>query len=696
MGAARIGRNRMRSNDLRRETTIDRSRTSREWSDFEALEPRVVLASPTAEDVLFISMLNRARLDPFAEGERLDVNVRKGLTFDERQTLGATGPLAFSSTLLDSARAHTLDMGTSGYFSSIDLFGRTAGDRARDAGYDGTAESLLSQNVPGAATLFESMFADNGLRQVLLGAFDDFGPFNQFTEFGIGSWESTTVGADPSVIYQLLFGLRDVPINSFGERAGVAPTYLVGTTFDDVDGDEFYDLGEGIDGIRIDVRESGGSGAIVGTFVTDASGWYQIELGDGAYDVVFTDTATGNSITRGATISGQNVHLDARLVQLNGTPDVPDAPAQDSRLAGSYDSDGRLTIVSRAGDGVGRAYQQSLGLEGWALTGLEGALQGQTLIGELQTWYDSKDLRTYAAVASTDGVLLLTLTGGTWSARNLNDEIAGARVLEGDLVVFEDNSQTRHIGGLDRRGDFVLFVQSRETDVQGNFEWTFRHVARDDLRARGAEMPTFQVGSLTSFVTSWNALNIAGLDTEGQVRTIWTADNVDGWVTSNLSAQTGAPRSEGALSVFLTSWNAINIAGVNAEGEIQVTWWIPGFQGWRLTNLTEQFDGPTVRPESLTSYVLPWGGLNVGGVNSGGKAVVFYWWVPGGQGWRTTRLTDLVTDPELPATWRTCAAGPGGRVNLISTTAEGDVYRLYWQPGDRWDGQNISELFEGA
>ena len=95
------------------------------------------------------------------------------------------------------------------------------------------------------------------------------------------------------------------------------------------------------------------------------------------------------------------------------------------------------------------------------------------------------------------------------------------------------------------------------------------------------------VGPIISYVTDWNGLNIAGLDASGNIQSIWWAPGMDLWRTDNLSAITGASPIAGGLTCYLTSWGGINLAGVDASGDVTVSWWVPSFGGnWVSTNLT--------------------------------------------------------------------------------------------------------------
>lgn len=123
-------------------------------------------------------------------------------------------------------------------------------------------------------------------------------------------------------------------------------------------------------------------------------------------------------------------------------------------------------------------------------------------------------------------------------------------------------------------------------------------------------------------------------------------------------------------------------------GEVVVAWWVPGAE-WANSNLTDLFSGPAMRAGSLSSYVTPWGGLNVAGLDHRGELTV-YWWAPGLNDWVISPLSELLTGDEPPAGRVTGISTPTGQINLFGATGGGDVVRYYWQPEAVWQAENVS------
>ncbi|MCW5776891.1 MAG: peptidylprolyl isomerase [Phycisphaeraceae bacterium] len=360
---------------------------------------------------------------------------------------------------------------------------------------------------------------------------------------------------------------------------------------------------------------------------------------------------------------------------------------------GSADSFDRATIGILNQFGGATVFRQNADGTGWSVTdlGLKTQNTGQT--GELVSWVDPKDSRTYAAAPSAEGIRLYTNSGeGVWSARNLNGEIAGSGLIVSSLTSFITRDGLVMLAGQSATGDLLLFSQTGGIDGQGNLAWSFRNVSASDLAPQGLATPAF-VSDLVSYVTSWNGLNIAGLDASGAIHAVWWAPGLERWTVSNLSAITGAPALFGGLTPYLTSWGGINLAGINAQGDVTTTWWVPEFEGeWVQSNLSQLFDGPGLEPGSLASYVTPWGGLNVVGRRSDGHTVV-YWWAPGiaDDRWAVTAISDFIDGAPLFSGRVAGIASPAGTISLVGASADNELLRYWWQPGGEWQAENVSQ-----
>ncbi len=349
-----------------------------------------------------------------------------------------------------------------------------------------------------------------------------------------------------------------------------------------------------------------------------------------------------------------------------------------------------ITTVNTLGNPV--VLQQQAGATTWTGSDLQAKTNSPPVIGEVVSWVDPKDGRNYAAARTTAGLGLFTnTTGSTWTFRNLTTELTSAPVITGDVTVFTSVDGLVSIAGTAASGDLIRYLQTGAA-TSGNYAWTAVNLA-DDLRSQSLTVPHF-AGRITSFVTSWNALNVVGLDASGQIQAIWFHQSLAAgkWTTNNLSAQTGAPTLSGGLTVWLTSWNAINIGGTDASGKLSVTWWLPEFgPDWRTTNMTDLIGGPQLQADSVSSFVTPWGAMNIAGREADGTISV-YWWEPVGNIWQIARISQAIPNA-TPMTGPLVGLTTNGTftINLLSTSDAGDVIRYWWSVGTGvWAEQNLT------
>ena len=369
-------------------------------------------------------------------------------------------------------------------------------------------------------------------------------------------------------------------------------------------------------------------------------------------------------------------------------------------VSGVQGADGRYYVGARNSDNRPLLYRQiDPGSGAWDVRDLQAATGSPTLIGDVVFFVDDKDSLLYAASVSADGLLLFVLRDGTWSFRNLSAEAGLTDTLTGQLTVFTDTTDIGHIAVIADSGNLLLFAQTGDVNPDGGFLWSVADLSAEHLAPQGMSTPGF-VGRITSYVTSWNARNIVGVDASGRLHTVWIAD-VEGftlWRTDDLSAITGAPTITGGLTIYLTSWDGINIAGTNGSGSVLVTWWVPQFGGdWEVSNLTDLFSGPRLVSGSLTSYVTPWGGLNVAGVGPDGDLVI-YWWVPQFEGeWVVSSFDEVLPadSPRPDGGGLSGYAASDGRLNVFGQSADREVIRYHWEPStDVWTPENLTGVAE--
>jgi hypothetical protein len=326
----------------------------------QGLETRFLLAStdpfaPTAGEQYMLELINRARANPAAEGQRLVAIAKTDPVIQAAtrnwdlnrflQVIGGYGPLpplAFNTSLIEAARDHDTAMlaantqshSTTGYLNNPQVATADDGQAYYPTGATGwaTGENIFaySSNVNGSGDqayvdYFETAFLldwgnpDFGhLKNLLAPGPAAPGSSYPFSEIGIGLLTGVTPTNPPASNNPIAAnrGLNVGPAlvtQEFGWRNGNA--LLTGVVYRDGDGNNFYTPGEGIGSVVIQAVGQQGQG-IFRTQTWD-SGGYSLALPPGTYQVV----ATGNlPAPRSSTITiGQdNVQWDAQLPATDG------------------------------------------------------------------------------------------------------------------------------------------------------------------------------------------------------------------------------------------------------------------------------------------------------------------------------------------------------------------------------------------
>ncbi len=239
-------------------------------------QPIYSFGNPTADEQLYIELMNRARANPAAEGVRLaaitdpaivnpytQFNVDLAMMQAEFAALSPLPPLAPNAALTVAARGHSqwmLANQTQAHNQTNPA--NTPWDRMEAAGY--VDWSTLGENVYARAKSVEyghagfevdwggngpgGMQADRGHRVSIHS--------EDFKEVGVGVVHGTNGTIGPQLVTQ-----------DFGEPWD-DQSFGTGVAFYDLNGNGFYDLGEGIAGLTVNV-----SGASQSCLTADGGGW---------------------------------------------------------------------------------------------------------------------------------------------------------------------------------------------------------------------------------------------------------------------------------------------------------------------------------------------------------------------------------------------------------------------------------------
>lgn len=214
----------------------------------------------------------------------------------ERAKVGAQ-PLAFDNDLSEAAEGHDQWMLATDIFSHTGSGGSSPTTRMKNAGYVLSGSWATGENIAWATTRAPTGYSDevkllhtnlmnsSGHRANILNP--------NFREVGLGFEVGDYKGRSSAFVTE-----------DFGKTG--SDLFLTGVAFDDMDGDRFYDPGEGMGAITITAKNAAGQ-----TFktTTSAAGGYDLVLKPGTYTVTFSGTNIATS-TKTVTIGTKNVKVD--------------------------------------------------------------------------------------------------------------------------------------------------------------------------------------------------------------------------------------------------------------------------------------------------------------------------------------------------------------------------------------------------
>ncbi len=271
---------------------------------FSAAAPAQIpyaFGNPTAEEQLYIELINRARANPAAEGQRLagttDPSVLSAYSFfgvdlammqAEFNALPAQPPLAPNEALTNAARGHTDWLFANKQQTHVQSNPtKTLADRLNEAGYpySNAGENVYSyaNSVWYGHAGFQVDWGDGGTGGMQAGRGHRMSIHSgTFQEIGVGVVIGTNTPVGPQLVTQ-----------DFGRRSGMMPRGT-GVAYYDLNGNNFYDLGEGIAGLTVSV-----DGSDYNCTTAQGGGW-----------VVPTPSATA---TRAVTFSGLNINQSLQV-----------------------------------------------------------------------------------------------------------------------------------------------------------------------------------------------------------------------------------------------------------------------------------------------------------------------------------------------------------------------------------------------
>jgi hypothetical protein len=329
------------------------------------------IGDPTYEEQLYLELINRARANPILEGVRLatttDSNVLGAyvsfgvnLVLMQAQfaLIQPAPPLSMNLVLSSAARAHSQNMLQNNY-------------QGHD-GPDGSLVTRLQSYTSGANgwSLGENVYAYSKLVFYGHAGFEvDWGGIiatggmqsppghrinihsAQFREVGIGvvlGSNGGSGGVGPQLVTQ-----------DFGSRGDLQP-FITGVVYRDLNGNGFYDSGEGLGGVTVNV--TGASSYAV----TANSGGYSVPVsGDGSYVVIFSGGSVVTNQKNVSVAGGQNVKAD--YIATGFTSPTPSPTASPSASPGATPANSLGNISTRSMVGTG----ENVLIGGFIVTGTQ-------------------------------------------------------------------------------------------------------------------------------------------------------------------------------------------------------------------------------------------------------------------------------------------------------------------------------------
>jgi Cysteine-rich secretory protein family len=259
-----------------------------------------LVKQPSAQEVLVMELVNRARANPEAEAVRYGIGLNDGIS-GTAISAAPKPPLAHNLVLMDAARAHSQWMLDADIFSHTGINSSTPHTRMSAAGYLFTGSWMSGENIAWGGTTAASINLTSYALQHHAGLFKSPGHrLNileaNFRELGIGQQQGAFVSDGTSYLASIL-------TQNFA-RSG-ENYYVTGVIYNDLNGNAFYDVGEGLSGINISLNGA--------TYPAYASGAYTIPVVNGSYNLAITGAALGAATYHTLHINNANVKLDLVL-----------------------------------------------------------------------------------------------------------------------------------------------------------------------------------------------------------------------------------------------------------------------------------------------------------------------------------------------------------------------------------------------
>ncbi len=252
---------------------------------------------PTAQEVLVIELINRARFDPAAEAARYGIGLNDNIS-GTQITPDRKPPVTVNLLLTTSARTHSQWMLDNDVFSHEGANNNSPTNRMLAAGYLFNGSWSNAENIAWAGTTasainltqyalvhHEGLFKSAGHRINILGAGS--------REIGVGQKQGFFTTDGKTYLSSML-------TENFAKSG--SSYFLTGVVYADTNNNQFYDVGEGLEGITINTNGK--------SYPVYSTGAYSIPLTNGIYDVAITGSELPNTVNYQIQINNANIKLN--------------------------------------------------------------------------------------------------------------------------------------------------------------------------------------------------------------------------------------------------------------------------------------------------------------------------------------------------------------------------------------------------
>jgi uncharacterized protein YkwD len=256
-----------------------------------------ITREPTAQEVLVVELVNRARANPGAEAARFGIGLNEGISGPQIIDT-PKAPLAHNLLLIDSARRHSKWMLDADIFSHTGVNNSEPHQRMESAGYQFVGNWASGENIAWGGTTgsridstayaisqHEGLFKSPGHRVNILS--------ENYREIGVGQKEGYFFREGRNFLSSML-------TQNFA-RSG-ANYFLTGVVYNDKNANEFYDVGEGLGNIAITINGK--------AYPVYSTGAYSIPLNRGSYEISISGDVLGEPAYYVVQINNQNRKLD--------------------------------------------------------------------------------------------------------------------------------------------------------------------------------------------------------------------------------------------------------------------------------------------------------------------------------------------------------------------------------------------------